>query len=71
MWMNKRIKYADTTPWLLDDLRRTAQDLPANWNDNGFEVNKTMIADFAHELHAQKITEKYLTPEALFPYSCR
>lgn len=71
MWMNKRIKYADTTPWLLDDLRRTAQDLPANWNDNGFEVNKVMIADFARELHAQKITEECLTPETLFPWSCR
>ncbi|MGL9721225.1 nitrate ABC transporter substrate-binding protein [Symbiopectobacterium sp.] len=71
LWMKKRIKYTDTTPWLLDDLRRTARDLPANWNENGFEVNKVMIADFARELYEQKITEKCLTPEALFPYSCR
>ncbi len=68
-WMGKRIKYADTTPWLLDDLRRTAQDLPVHWNDNGFEINKTMIADFASELHLQGITANCLTPEALFPWA--
>ena len=67
MWMQKREKYADTTPWLLDDLRRTAQDLPANWNQNGFAVNKKMIADFANELYQQGLTKTLLTPEALFP----
>ena len=40
LWMRKREKYADTTPWLLDDLRRTAQELPADWNQNGFTANK-------------------------------
>ncbi|MCU5774115.1 ABC transporter substrate-binding protein [Erwiniaceae bacterium BAC15a-03b] len=67
VWNQKREKYADTTPWLLDDLRRTTQDLPANWNDNGFAVNKKMIADFADELYQQGLTKERLTPEALFP----
>ncbi|MET3074404.1 ABC transporter substrate-binding protein [Pantoea leporis] len=67
MWMKKREKYADTTPWLLDDLRRTAQELPANWNQNGFSVNKKMIADFANELFQQGLTQTLLTPEAIFP----
>lgn len=67
VWQQKREKYADTTPWLLDDLRRTAQDLPANWNDNGFDVNRKMIADFARELYEQDITDTLLTPEAMFP----
>ncbi|WP_312241102.1 ABC transporter substrate-binding protein [Pantoea sp.] len=67
MWMQKREKYADTTPWLLDDLRRTAQALPANWNQNGFAVNRKMIADFANELYQQGLTKTLLTPEALFP----
>ena len=67
MWMQKREKYADTTPWLLDDLRRTAQDLPASWNQNGFAVNKKMIADFANELYQQGLTKTLVTPEALFP----
>ena len=42
LWMDKRAKYADTTPWLLDDLRRTVVDLPANWNANGFAANEKM-----------------------------
>ncbi|MDL4913601.1 MAG: nitrate ABC transporter substrate-binding protein [Enterobacterales bacterium endosymbiont of Blomia tropicalis] len=67
LWMQKREKYADTTPWLLDDLRRTAQELPANWNENGFNVNKKMIADFANELFQQGLTKTLLTPEAIFP----
>lgn len=67
VWMQKREKYADTTPWLLDDLRRTAQELPANWNENGFTVNKKMITDFANELYQQGLTKTLLTPELLFP----
>lgn len=67
MWNDKREKYADTTPWLLDDLRRTAQDLPAGWNDNGFDANQTMFADFSKELFEQKITSRRLTLEELFP----
>ncbi|NEG56360.1 ABC transporter substrate-binding protein [Pantoea agglomerans] len=67
LWMQKREKYADTTPWLLDDLRRTAQELPADWNQNGFSVNRKMIADFGRELYEQGLTYQVLTPEAMFP----
>lgn len=67
LWMQKREKYADTTPWLLDDLRRTAQELPADWNQNGFSVNRKMIADFGRELYEQGLTHQVLTPEAMFP----
>ncbi|WP_342755060.1 nitrate ABC transporter substrate-binding protein [Pantoea sp. MBD-2R] len=67
LWYEKREKYADTTPWLLDDLRRTAQDLPANWQANGLEANRKMIGDFATELFEQGIVSQRLTPEDLFP----
>lgn len=67
IWQQKREKYADTTPWLLDDLRRTAQDLPAGWNANGFQANKKMINDFCQELFAQGLTAERLTAQALFP----
>lgn len=67
VWQQKREKYADTTPWLLDDLRRTAQDLPADWNANGFQANKKMINDFCQELFAQGLTAERLTPQVLFP----
>ncbi|PWC17708.1 hypothetical protein DDT56_05475 [Brenneria corticis] len=69
MWIGKRIKYADTTPWLLDDLRSTAQDLPVHWNDDGLAINKTMIADFTSELHLQRNAANCLTPLALFPWA--
>lgn len=67
LWMQKREKYADTTPWLLDDLRRTAQELPASWNENGFAANRKMIEDFGRELFQQGLTHRLLTPEAIFP----
>lgn len=67
LWRQKREKYADTTPWLLDDLRRTAQELPASWNENGFAANRKMIADFGRELFQQGLTHRLLTPEAIFP----
>lgn len=67
MWLEKREKYADTTPWMIDELRRCAADLPPHWNVSGFKENKVMIADFAHELHAQGILPRLLTPAELFP----
>ena len=67
VWMDKRAKYADTTPWLLDDLRRTARDLPPDWNANGFAANEKMIANFGTELHVQGLTTRCLTPAELFP----
>ncbi|SER11855.1 4,5-dihydroxyphthalate decarboxylase [Faunimonas pinastri] len=67
VWLSKRRKYADTTPWIIEELGRVSQDLPASWNASGFAVNEKMIADFAEELHAQGILPKLLTPADLFP----
>ncbi len=67
VWLEKREKYADTTPWIIDELRQVARDLPATWNRNGFEANERMLADFGIELQAQKLTDKLLTPRDLFP----
>lgn len=67
VWLEKRMKYADTTPWILEEIRQTTRDLPANWNQNGFLPNAHMLADFCRELHAQEITSTLLTPTDLFP----
>ncbi|MDU6432755.1 MAG: hypothetical protein E6556_07375 [Pantoea sp.] len=40
--------------------------MPASWNQNGFEINKKIIADFAGELYQQGLTKTRLTPEAIF-----
>lgn len=68
VWLEKREKYADTTPWMIDELRRCASDLPPSWNISGLEANEKMIGDFATELFEQKILPRRLTPAELFPW---
>ena len=67
VWLEKRQKYADTTPWIIDELRQTARDLPSSWNGNLFKDNEPMIADFAEEIFAQQLTNRRLAPAELFP----
>lgn len=67
LWMEKRTKYADTTPWLLDDIARMHSDLPASWNDNGLVANQKMLTDWCQELFEQGIVAQPITPEMLFP----
>ena len=69
VWMEKRLRYADTTPWLLDEMRQVAQDLPDGWLRNGLAANQHMIADFCTELTAQGLTKVSMTPAQLFPHS--
>lgn len=68
MWLNKRRKYADTSPWMFDELLKTSLELPANWDENGLAANEKMIADFSAELHAQGILAREMTPLELFPF---
>ncbi len=68
VWLEKRRKYADTTPWIIDELGHVARDLPAHWNDSGFAVNERMVADFAEQLHLQGLTPMLLSPADLFPH---
>ncbi|WP_075654300.1 nitrate ABC transporter substrate-binding protein [Pseudochrobactrum sp. B5] len=68
VWTAKRRKYAETTPWMLDELLKCAQDLPENWNVSGIAANEAMINDFAEELHLQGILQRKLSVEELFPF---
>lgn len=70
IWTDKRRKYADTSPWMLDELLRAARDLPGNVDDSGLGANRRMIDDFGRELHAQGILDRALTADDLFPNSC-
>ena len=54
MWLHKRRKYADTTPWILDELIQTSRDLPEGWDRNGLQANQPMVTDFLAELRAQR-----------------
>lgn len=68
MWTAKRRKYAETTPWMIDELLKCAQDLPEDWNASGIAANEAMINDFAQELHLQGILHRKLSVEELFPF---
>lgn len=68
LWTSKRRKYAETTPWIFDELLRSARDLPLTWNDSGLEANFRMIEDFITELREQGILQSQLTPQTLFPF---
>lgn len=67
VWLQKRRKYADTTPWLIDELQHTSRALPEDWNSNGLDRNRQMISDFCVELHTQQLTPSCLTTQELFP----
>lgn len=67
VWLEKRRKYADTTPWIVDELARTARELSPVWNKNGLPHNARMISDFAAELCAQGVVSRVLSSDELFP----
>lgn len=67
VWIEKRRKYGDTTPWIVDELVRTAKALPPSSSLNGLDANRQMISDFANELVAQGIVSRMMDPETLFP----
>lgn len=68
VWLSKRRKYAETTPWIFDDLLKSAVELPEGWAESGLAPNRKMIGDFAGELHLQGILPRLMTPEELFPF---
>lgn len=68
VWLAKRRKYAETTPWMFEELLKSAVELPEGWDASGYEANRPMIADFTNELHVQGILPRLLTPEELFPF---
>jgi len=67
VWLEKRRRYADTTPWIIDELGRCGRDLPQSWDASGLEPNRRMIADFIGEVRRQGLTDTELTPDSLFP----
>ncbi|MER9232373.1 nitrate ABC transporter substrate-binding protein [Mesorhizobium sp. M0622] len=71
VWTGKRRKYADTSPWVLEELLHAGRDLPASWNASGLRANRRMIEDFVTELHTQGILAERISAEALFPFEAK
>jgi 4,5-dihydroxyphthalate decarboxylase len=68
VWTAKRRKFAETSPWIIEELLHAARDLPPSWNDSGVAANRRMIEDFVRELHEQGIVAEPVSVEALFPF---
>lgn len=66
MWTAKRRRYADTTPFMLDEMLYTATALPATWDNSGLEANLTMTSDFLNQMYEQEILPKPLAVEDVF-----
>ncbi|TIQ37060.1 MAG: nitrate ABC transporter substrate-binding protein [Mesorhizobium sp.] len=71
LWTTKRRKYAETSPWIIEELIRAGRDLPLSWNDSGLQTNRRMIEDFAAELHVQGILAEPISADALFPFAAK
>ncbi len=67
LWSEKRQKFAETSPWFIEDVAFCAKNLPGNWDESGLQANHQMIAGFLEAMNAQGICQTRLTPEMLFP----
>lgn len=66
VWRMRRRKYAETSPWLIDELLRAARTLPDGADASGAAANRPMLAAFCDALLTQSIISTPLAVEALF-----
>lgn len=66
VWTQKRRRYADTTPFMMEEMLATANALPQGWDESGLEANRLMITDFIAEMHAQAILPRLLSIDEIF-----
>jgi 4,5-dihydroxyphthalate decarboxylase len=66
LWLERRRKLADTTPWLLQDLVDTATTFGDDWQPYGLEPNLRMLTDVCQDQYAQKLVSAPVDPEAAF-----
>ena len=67
LWLAKRRKYFETTPWLIASLEDMANSLPADWDPYGLEPNRKMLDEFARQQYVQKLTSVQRDADFLFP----
>lgn len=65
-WNLERAKHCDTTPWILQDLERTAATLTPAWNAQGLEPNRAMVDSFLDEMVVQGVITHRPTCDVLF-----
>lgn len=65
-WIERRAFYADTTPWLLDEIERSMDTFGGDWSCNGVGTNQVMLEAFCKELSEQHVLGEPLAAEAIF-----
>lgn len=65
-WQRERRKYADATPWMLEDLDRTAGTFGEDWMPYGVAANREMVASFCTELFEQGLMTSRIDERAVF-----
>lgn len=68
LWLEKRRKYFETTPWMILGLIEMAQALPPDWDPIGLEANRAMLNEFGRQQYLQKLTAVQHDADFLFPY---
>ena len=68
MWLAKRRKYFESTPWLIASLLEMARALPEDWDPAGLEPNRRMLDEFARQQYLQKLTSVQRDADFLFPF---
>lgn len=71
MWREKRRRYAESTPWILQDLIDEGTKLAPDYDAWGLEANRRMIDDFCREAYEQNLTEHLNDADKLFPEDFR
>lgn len=65
-WQAERRHYADTTPWMLQDLQRTDEMFSRDWMPYGVAANTEMVGAFCAELTAQNLSARPVDPDVVF-----
>jgi 4,5-dihydroxyphthalate decarboxylase len=65
-WWHERARYADTTPWMLQDFQRTSATFGDDWMPYGVEANRAMVGTFCTELAEQGLTDMQVSAEDVF-----
>lgn len=66
LWLERRRRLVDTTPWLLAELAETAAIFGDNWQPDGLEPNQKMLTDFCQDQWAQKLVQVPVDPIVAF-----
>lgn len=67
LWREKRRRYAETTPWILQDLMDEGTALAADYDAWDLESNRRMLNDFCREAFETGLTKHLNDADKLFP----